>query len=233
MDVLACVNSGGGEAAWVHPRVLRGLALEEAPSSIPPTYPGQRGIATGWWASTTGRLVECGTEVERRAAMLLDFDPLITGFTACRVRLRWRHEGRQGGVAPVFFARTSAGRRLAVVHPARPGVQGQCEREALQVVGEAAEWTLSALGAPEGIRIDSLERAAAFRFPEYADPTARTALREAFTEPRPLHEGVAAAGLLPGGHARAYHLLWTGDLMTDWSRPLLPISTVWTTLEGA
>jgi hypothetical protein len=233
MDVVASLRSGEDDAAWVPPGALRGTPLEEAASSIPGTYPGRQGIATGWWASTTGQLVECGTEVERQAAVFLDFDPSIVGFAASRVRLRWRHEDRAGSVAPVFFARTSRGLRLAVVHPPRPGTQGRYEQEALQVAAEAAGWALSELGPRDGVRFDSLERAAAFRFPENASPEARTALREAFAEPRPLHEGVAAAGLAPGGNSRAYHLLWTGDLMTDWSGPLLPISTVWTTMEDA
>ncbi len=233
MDVWASVSSGENGTSWVDPHVLRGEALEEAPSSIPATYPGRQGIATGWWASTTGRLVECGTEVERRGAVLLDFDPSVVGFAASRVRLRWQYEDRQGTVAPVFFARTSTGRRLAIVHPARSGAQGQHEREALQVAAEAAGWALRELGPRDGIRIGSLERAAAFRFPEYGGIQVRAALRKAFTVPRPLQEGVAAADLLPGSNSRAYHLLWTGDLMTDWSRPLLPISTVWTSAEDA
>ncbi|SDT83486.1 hypothetical protein SAMN05216371_8321 [Streptomyces sp. TLI_053] len=233
MDVWASVSSGEDGASWVDPRVLRGETLEEAPSSIPATYPGRQGIATGWWASTTGTLVECGTEVERRGAVYLDFDPSVTAFTASRVRLRWQHEDQQGTVAPAFFARTRAGRRLAVVHPARPGPRGRYEREVLQVAAEAAGWSLRELGPPDRIRIASLERAAAFRFAEFGDPRVRTALRRAFSVPRPLQEGVAAAGLLPGSNSRAYHLLWTGDLMTDWSRPLLPISTVWTSTEDA
>ncbi|WP_329574980.1 TnsA-like heteromeric transposase endonuclease subunit [Kitasatospora sp. NBC_01250] len=231
MDVWASVSSGEDGASWVDPRVLRGEVLEEAPSSIPATYPGRQGIATGWWASTTGALVECGTEVERRGAVFLDFDPSVAGFAASRVRLRWQHEDQRGTVAPVFFARTCAGQRLAVVHPPRPGTRGRHEREALHVAAEAAGWALRELGPPDGIRIASLERAAAFRFPEFDDPQVRTALRKTFSVPRPLQDGVAAAGLLPGSNSRAYHLLWTGDLMTDWSRPLLPTSTVWTSTE--
>ncbi|OPC76464.1 hypothetical protein B4N89_46305 [Embleya scabrispora] len=78
---------------------------------------------------------------------------------------------------------------------------------------------------PHPVRLACLERVAQFRMPEYrGTPRIRAALVEAFARARPLAEGAASVAVAVG---HVWHLLWTGDLTTDWDAPLLPTSLVW------
>lgn len=225
-------NLGAGQSIPL--RQLRSMRLEVARSQVPATYPGRLPIATGWWAATTRRIVPCGSQRLMRAAMLLDFDVSVVDFAASTVRLLWQDGGQQGTAAPLFFARTVDGRLLAVVYPRRSGAKDALEHQALQTAADQAGWTLTELPEVRGVRRESMEVLAQFRFPDFdCSPETRAALRAAFASPRPLDEGTAAAGLPPGGLSHAWHLLWRGVLKADLDQPLLPCSLAWAAKEDA
>ncbi|MFE1764016.1 hypothetical protein ACFW81_07345 [Streptomyces angustmyceticus] len=161
------------------------------------------------------------------AAMLLDFDRSVVWFGASCLEVQWGKGGQRGAVRPVFFARTSGGERLVFVHPWAPGLAGAYEEEAVRRAAADAHWTVKTVQVPQGMRRDSLSRAAHYRNPQYAEPQARQALLKAFDQPRPLAAG-AAASKAPGALSCTWHLLWTGELAADWQRPLTPASMVWT-----
>lgn len=208
------------------PHALQGVPLEEhTPLTVAHTYQGRLGIRTDWWAATTGKLVPCGTLKQTDTAMVLDVDPDITCFTSNPAEVQWSSGGRHGTIVPAFFARTVGGKRLAVMRPWKQGPDGQVEAEVMHKAAQAAHWTVSVPELPPAVRLESLRRAAQFRMAQYrSTPQEAALLAEAFARPRPLREGAVAAGQ-PA--ARAWHLLWTGELTTDWDKPLLPTSMVW------
>ncbi|MBT2493431.1 hypothetical protein J7E96_34010 [Streptomyces sp. ISL-96] len=225
MDIQVLYRSAAGRSCLHDPERLRGVPLEERPAlSEPRAYKGRRSILTKWSSSTTGLSVWCASNVQMDAAMLLDFDRDIECFQSGVAQVRWQKGNEHGAVQPAFFARTRDGRRLAIVHQ-RPRARG--EEAAMQQAAEAAGWEVRQMEVPQGVLRPSLARLAHFRAAEYADPHAREVLLKAFAEPQPLAMGVAACGLGREATSRAWHLLWTGELTTDWSAPLLPTSVVW------
>lgn len=210
------------------PDQVRAVPLERCEALVEPhAYHGRTAIMTRYWAAATGGMVVCASDRLMHAAMLLDFDASVTCFAATATEVLWQDRGASGVVVPAFFARTADGRRLAIVHPGRSGEAGDREREAMAQAAGAARWTVVDLNVPGGVRLAWLKVVANFRFPELFDARTRLALLDAFQQPRPLVAGVAAAGLPGTDLARAWHLLWRGDLLFDKERPLIPVSPVW------
>ncbi|WP_143658449.1 hypothetical protein [Embleya scabrispora] len=138
MEVLVRHSEAPGGRACP-PRALLGVALEEhRPLPVARAWRGRRGIRTDWWSATTGALVPCGTLGRTHLAMVLDFDPRITGFAAASAEVRWSDGGRHGTITPAFFARDVDGRLLAVMSPWRPGPEGLCEEEIMRGAARAA-----------------------------------------------------------------------------------------------
>lgn len=228
MQIQVQYRSAAGRTCRDEAARLRGVPVEErAPLSEPRAYKGRRSILTKWVAATTGQDVWCASTVQTDAAMLLDFDPDIVCFQSGVAQVQWLRGDEHGTVQPAFFARTRDGERLAIVHRPRSARTAQVEERAMHQAAEAAGWTVREMDVPQGVLRSSLARIAHFRATEYADPHTREVLLRVFAEPRPLAAGVAAAGLGLDTASRAWHLLWTGELTTDWSVPLLPTSVVW------
>ncbi|MET8646460.1 hypothetical protein ABZX69_38335 [Streptomyces sp. NPDC004074] len=226
MNIQVQYRSAAGRTCVDEPAGLRGVPVEErAPLSEPRAYKGRRSKLTRWAAATTGWDVWCASTVQTDAAMLLDFDPDIVCFQSRVVQLRWEKSGKGGTVEPAFVARTRHGQRLAIVHRSRDasGVEEQVMRQ----TADEAGWQIHPLEVPQGVLRSSLQCAAHFRDTKITDPGARQVLLEVFATPRPLQTGAAVSGLGLNAPAYAWHLVWTGELTCDWSKPLLPTSLVW------
>lgn len=216
-------------------KALAGEPLEERGSVWEPgSHRGRRGIATWWWAATTGKLVGCASLERQRAAVELDFDPAVVAFSGWPVRLAWTSDGERHELVADFVARTRDGGRALVVCPPglwEPQGTGPGWDEVEQVLQEAcrrAGWQLRLPRPGSRLRTANLLRAAHYRHPRHRDPETEQALLAAFARPRPLQEGAAASGL-PTASAlkRAYHLVWAQLLRFDWEQqPLLPTSIV-------
>ncbi|MEW2345343.1 hypothetical protein [Streptomyces griseoaurantiacus] len=227
MDIQVQYRSAAGRTCRDEPAGVRGVPLEERqPLSEPRAYKGRRSILTKWASATTGQAVWCTSTVQMDAAMLLDFDADIVCFQSGVVQVHWELEGRHGTVEPAFVARTRDGRRLVFAHPPRD--ETDVEERVLRQAGDEAGWEIRPLQVPQGVLRSSLESAAHFSGPEFApDDHVRRVLLEVFATPRPLQAGAAASGLGLNAPGYAWHLVWTGELTCDWTKPLLPTSPVW------
>ncbi|MFF2367814.1 hypothetical protein ACFVU0_34580 [Streptomyces sp. NPDC058122] len=227
MDIEVQYRSAAGRTCRDEPAGLRGVPLEERqPLSEPHAYKGRPSIVTKWAAATTGQVVWCTSTVQMDAAMLLDFDADIVCFQSLVVRLHWESEGRGGIVEPAFVARTRDGRRLVFTHPPRQGAD--MEERVLRQAAEEAGWEILPFRVPQGVLRSSLEVASHFSGPEFAgDASTRRMLLDIFAAPRPLQEGAAVSGLGLRALGYVWHLVWTGELTCDWTKPLLPTSQVW------
>lgn len=215
---------------------LVGEPLEEREAVWQPSaHRSRKSIATWWWSSTTGKLVGCVSLERQRAAAALDFDPRVTSFSGWPVRLSWtRPDGAEHTVVPDFVARSGAARELVVCPPGNVPTRGADRAPAWTEVQEVLDWACGQAGwrlrVPQpasAVRTANVARVAQFRHPRHHDAASTGALLAAFACPRPLREGVAAAGLpAAGALARAYHLLWRQWLQFDWEVPLLATSTV-------
>ncbi|AEM85891.1 helix-turn-helix domain-containing protein [Streptomyces violaceusniger] len=63
-------------------------------------YPGQKSVTRQYWAATTRGPLLVESHLERHHAMLLDFDPQVTGLAAQPFRLFW--PTRRVGMMSVF-----------------------------------------------------------------------------------------------------------------------------------
>jgi len=236
VQVEAEFVDGRGRHVTVPVSRLADEPLEErAPVWQPAAYRGRVAIATWWWAASTGKLVGCSSLERQRAAVELDFDRGVTCFSSWPVQLSWTGlDGVERTVVADFVARNGAARELVVCPPGNhltrgtgsgpgwPEVQEMLDRACGQ-----AGWRLRVPQPASAVRAANLLRAAQFRHPRHHDTAAARTLLAAFARPRPLQEGVAAAGLPQAcALARTYHLLWRQWLRFDWETPLLPTSTV-------
>ncbi|MFJ3421913.1 TnsA-like heteromeric transposase endonuclease subunit [Streptomyces sp. NPDC086082] len=195
----------------------------------PARHPSHRSIATWWWSATTGKLVGCRSMNVLAVAMLLDFNPAVTEFTAWPAKIKWRARGRERSVVPDFFVRTDQGATLVVACPPAngPSPRWQGQQQMLRQVCEEAGWELAMPRVPEPMALSNLRWAARYRHSRYGDREVERALKAAFRTPRALEEGVRATGLprlstLP----RLYHLLWRQELAMEWNRAMGPGSVI-------
>jgi TnsA-like endonuclease N terminal len=190
-----------------------------------PSYRGQRHFPGWYYATTMDAHVGFESWLERDHAILLDFDPQVTGFASQPLWLTWRdaREGQERSHAPDFFARLADGTGLVV--DCRP-VGRRDERSlesfaAMRQACEAAGWAYRLVGELDPVRAANLRWLAGYRHRRYGEPPgAAEAVAAAFTVPGPLVAQAASAGdpveVLP----RVFHLLWRGRLAADLSRPL-------------
>ncbi|WP_164991925.1 TnsA-like heteromeric transposase endonuclease subunit [Streptomyces sp. N1] len=203
--------------------------FDRDPVWVPLRHPSERSIVTYWWSATTGKHVGCRSLQRLSVAMLLDFNPRVSGFAAWTARLEWSERGRVRRFVPDFFTRTDTGETVVVACPPSTGSSSRWERQR-QVLEEAcrqAGWQLGSPRLPQPDALANLRWVSRYRHPRNGDREVEAALREAFAGRRTLLEGVRATGLprltvLP----RLYHLLWRRQLTMKWGVPLGPDSVV-------
>ncbi|MFF9397007.1 TnsA-like heteromeric transposase endonuclease subunit [Streptomyces griseoluteus] len=195
----------------------------------PAHHPAQRSIATWWWAATTGRHVGCRSMNVLAVAMLLDFTPAVTEFTAWSAKIKWRERSREHSLVPDFFARTAQGTTLVITCPpaSGPSPRWQGQQQVLRQACREAGWELGMPWVPAPMALANLRWVSRYRHPRYGDREVEQALTSAFRAPRPLEEGIRATGLprlstLP----RLYHLLWRQRLTLEWNRAMGPDSVI-------
>ncbi|GGV56834.1 TnsA-like heteromeric transposase endonuclease subunit [Streptomyces spectabilis] len=190
-----------------------------------PSHRGQRHFPGLYWAATTGRHVGFESWLERDHAMLLDFDPLVTGFSSQPFWLSWRDggSGRSRSHAPDYFARAADGSGLVVdCRPADRIDQRAAESfERTREASDAVGWAYRVASEIDPVRVANLRWLAGYRHPRFAVSEGMTAaVRGAFATPAPLLGQAATLedpiGVLPV----VLHLLWRGLLRADLGRRL-------------
>lgn len=149
----------------------------------------------------------------------------MTGLAGRPVRLLWRNSrGLVRSWVPQLFARYRDGTALLADCPSRPDAGGERALAAAEAVRTACQdigWSYRRLPPLDEALAANLKWLAGYRHPRHRG---RTGLLEAvvdvFARPRPLVEGVAAAGdpieVLPA----AFHALWAGLLEAAMDVPL-------------
>ncbi len=193
------------------------------------SYPGQGSVTRDYWAATTGGQVSCESQLERHHAMLLDFDPQVTGLTCQPFRLFWPgRRGRRGHV-PDFFARLADGGGLVV--DVRPDDRIEPEdAEAFAATARACElagWSFRRVGAIDPVLLANVRWLAGYRHPRYHLEPVATRLLAAFAEPTALFAGAERVGDHLAVLPVLYHLLWRRLLDVELGlAPLGPHSAV-------
>ncbi|MER7521023.1 TnsA-like heteromeric transposase endonuclease subunit [Streptomyces sp. NPDC126499] len=195
------------------------------PVSAFPVVPGRRWGPGWWWSSTTGRDVVRGSSAMRTQLMVLDRDPELTGLSARPVRLLWRDtDGWVCSWVSQLFARYADGSGVladCLSSPTAGGDRARRVRMVLEAACARVGWSYRRIEPPPAVVAANLRWLAGYRHLRYQGPPGmRSALAEAFAEPRPLADGVAAVGdslqVLPS----AYHALWCGYLTAPLDGPL-------------
>lgn len=207
-----------------------GVALEDAePFRKFRFAKSQRSFAGWWWLATTGRHVGYESFVERDHAMLLDFDPGVTGVASQPFLLRWRDSsGKRRKHVPDYFARLRDGG--GVVIDVRPDDRiPERDAEVFAVTAKAcaeAGWEFRRVGAADGVLAANVRWLSRYRHPRCADEEAGKALTAAFGEGRPLFAGAGQAGDRLGVLPALFHMMWRGDLAADLAAEPLGPSTM-------
>ncbi|GES32382.1 TnsA-like heteromeric transposase endonuclease subunit [Streptomyces angustmyceticus] len=191
-----------------------------------PVVPGRRWGPGWWWSATTARHVMHGSQAMCTQLMVLDRDPRVVGLSARPVRLIWRDpgSGRTLTWVPQLFARYTQGSALLADCPAAAApAAGRAARAAavLAAACAAVGFTYRRLVPPDKVVAANVRWLAGYRHPRHRDAGGlEQAVLEAFTEPRPLMAGAAAAGEVLTALPVLYHALWSGRLTADLTRPL-------------
>jgi hypothetical protein len=180
---------------------------------------GQRSFAGWWWAVTTDELVGYESWLERDHAMMLDFDPEVTGFASQPFWLSWQdNAGRRRRHAPDYFVRRRDGSGLVADVRAddRIGPSDEQAFAATQAACAQAGWSFARLGEPEPVLAANVRWLSRYRHPRCGGSGEQAGrLAEAFAGPRPLFAGAERAGdrleVLPV----LFHLMWRRVLLAD------------------
>lgn len=210
---------------WVEAAVA--VRFEQlAPVAAFAVVPGRRWGPGWWWSATTGRHVMHGSQAMCTQLMLLDRDPQVVGLSARPVRLIWRDPDSRRALSwvPQLFARYADGRALLADCPATAEpAAGRAARAAavLEAACAAVGFTYRRLVPPDKVVAANVRWLAGYRHPRHRDAGGlEQAVLRAFTTPRPLMAGAAAAGETLSALPVLYHALWSGRLTADLSRPL-------------
>lgn len=203
---------------------VAGVAFEAvAPVRRFSSYRG-RSSNTGWyWAETTRSLVGFESWLERDRAMLLDYDPRVTGLASQPFRLTWLGARRRISHTPDYFARLEDGAGVVVdVRPAgRIGPEDAVKFSATEAICQRmGNWSYELVHEPDPVVMANVRWLAGYRHPRYRVAAVAQRLLPTFSDPVDLRAGVDDVGdpimVLPV----LFHLLWHGDLAADLRIPL-------------
>ncbi|SFQ27262.1 TnsA-like heteromeric transposase endonuclease subunit [Amycolatopsis rubida] len=229
---VSWLDADGVEQRGPLAEVAGAVAFEATPAVRSfPSYKGQRNFPGLYWSATVGGHVGFESWLEREHAMLLDFDPQITGYASQPMWLFWP-EATASGVrrwrshAPDFFARRSDG--TGVLLDCRPANRIKPrDRATFDITAEAAAavgWDYEVVDAPDPVLLANVRWLAGYRHPRFAAEAAREArgpaLRTMFSRPRPFLEGVRRVGDPIAVLPIAYHLLWRHQLECELATPM-------------
>jgi hypothetical protein len=202
---------------------LADAPLEEAVAiRKPASYRGQRNMPGLWWSVTARRHVWYQSRLGRDQAIVLDFDPRVSGLAGQPFRLEWCDGGRAWSHVPAWFARFADGGALVVDCRPADGV-GPATAHRLAVTARVCAevgWRHALVHGQDRVWMGNLRWLAAYRHPRHLQERVAAGLLARFTQPGELLAGAAEVGdpimVLPV----LYHLLWRWQLQIDLTRGL-------------
>jgi len=211
-------------------RVAAGNVLAGLPVREFRWYQGRRHYSGWYWSATGGRLIAYESRLELARIMLADFDPLVTAIAAQPFRLAGPDGSRTRRHVPDILLGDAAG-GVTVVDVKAPGKRGDPDVQAVM------EWTREVAGlrgwgfeewygADPGL-LANVSFLAGYRRPAVIDGRLLPAVLAAAGDGAPIAAVEQQAGAPPAlVRPAVLHLLWSGRLVTDLSRPLGSLSVV-------
>lgn len=175
-----------------------------------------------WWSATTGGHVVFESWVERHHIMEFDRAPEVIGLAGQPFARVWAEGLKRRSHVPDLFVRYGDGR--AAVVDCRP-VERADERfyEVAAITAAICErvgWKYVLAGEPEPVRAANLRWLAGYRRPYVRVGRIADRLLDAASSPMPLLELAESVGDPIAVLPTLFHLLWSGVLHVDLSRPL-------------
>jgi hypothetical protein len=189
-----------------------------------PAYRGQRSFPGWWWSVTTRSHVAYESWLERHHLIEADRDARVIGIAGQPFELAWpRGNGKKSARhVPDFLFRLLDGR--CVVTDCRPVRTADEDFKYKAAVTAAAcgliGWDFQVVGEPDPVRAANLRWLAGYRHPRFGNEDLEAELLGLFAEARPLAETACQAGDPIRVRPVLFHLLWRGDLVGDFTRPL-------------
>lgn len=214
---------------------LERVPVEDVTAGLPVRefrwYKGRRHYSGWYWAATSRRLVAYESRLELARIMLADFDPAVTAIAAQPFRLAGPDGGGVRRHVPDILL-TAADGGVTVVDVKAPSKREDPEvRAVMEWTREVAglrgwgfeEW----YGAPAPL-LGNVSFLAGYRREAVIDQRLVPAVLAAASDGAPIAAVERSAGGVPSVLARPVilHLLWSGALVTDLSRPLSTASVV-------
>ncbi|MEQ4305598.1 TnsA-like heteromeric transposase endonuclease subunit [Plantactinospora sp. B6F1] len=195
-----------------------------------------RTFYSGWyWSATTGGMVAYESRLELARILLADFDSSVCGMVAQPFRIQEQTGSGLRRHVPDLLLRHHDGRVTVV--DVKPG-RRLADPLVRQVFGWTAElaglrgWDFETWSGADAVLLDNVRFLAGYRRPWLIDASLVEPILESVGAQGVIGEiEQVMAGVAPAERARPVllHLLWSGVLRTDLSRPLGSASPIWRT----
>lgn len=194
-----------------------------------PSYRGQRNFPGLYYSATIDGHVGYESWLERDTLLALDHEAEVAGFSSQPFWLFWQGRDRVVSHAPDFFARSVDGTGIVIDCKPEGCIKPKDEAAftATQKACTEMGWAFRLVTGHDPVWLANVWWLAGYRHRRYRLEPAVSRLLDAFAEAGPL---VATAGLVGDPLAVlpvAFHLLWSGRLVTDLSCRLEAASLVW------
>jgi hypothetical protein len=186
--------------------------------------PDQANTPTTYWSSTTNRMIDAESHLERVWMTLLDFDPTVTAFSAQPMRLSGIDANGRWKATPDLFVRRDDD-SATVVEVKNPDKLGDPKvlRTAARVSACCAEigWSYELVGEPpDRQRTVNVLQLAGFRRPMVGLDAYRDRILEFARRRVTVRKVIGRCDEPAVALAVVQHLLWSGELQADLSRVL-------------
>lgn len=182
---------------------------------------GQRNRPGWWWASTTRRLVEFGSWLQRDCLLRLDFDAEVIAFAWQPLQFDVVLNDVERRVTPHFFVRERGGRALLLTCvDTRPATSDGSLLLATRAACREVDWFFEYAYRPSPVVLGNLRWLSGFRHPRFDVAQIRDEICAVFAVPTPLMHGARRVGPTMRVLPVLYHLLWRSQLVVDLEVPL-------------
>lgn len=245
MPVSATVASAAGAARFTVEYVDGSGALIQAPLAIssqipfecsppvqqPRSFKGQANFTGLWWMATTRSHVGFESWLKRDQLIALDFDPTVTAVALRPFSLTCSTNGTVHRHMADYFARRDDGTAVVIDVISRGRDRHPAASELMAAAADHVGWDYRIVSRLDVTFLANLRWLAGYRHPRCVDPSRASTLREAFSTPLTVAEGIAGLGDRLAVLPSLFYLLWRGVLSADLHAQVLGSQTLVTTVR--